>query len=131
MPTYSYNPDNITNRSVDRMRFQLGDTVFEPGELTAALSDEEYREVIHEYPNWKKAKIECLRAILMKYSHQVSTRIDGVSYNFNERVETYKAMLDKLEKNSSSAPGNTGAGFENPTARPYFYEDMHSNNLKG
>ena len=34
---YSYNPDNISKNGIDRMRFELGDTVFNPGELTLSL----------------------------------------------------------------------------------------------
>ena len=78
MANYTYNPTLISEKGKDRMRLELGDTTFAPGELTAALSDEEYITLIKTYPNWKKAKMACLRAILMRFSHQVNTSIDGV-----------------------------------------------------
>ena len=54
--TYSYDVTELNNESVSRMRFELGDTLFNPAELTAALSDEEYAAVISESSSWKKAK---------------------------------------------------------------------------
>lgn len=130
MPTYSYNPERISENGVDRMRFELGDTTFAPGELTAALSDEEYEAVINEYPTWKKAKIACLTAILMKYSHQVDTKIGPVSYNFSERVAEWRAMRAELKAESKvSAPVLSNPSGE--CSRPYFHEDMHRNPRKG
>ena len=56
MPRYSYNPNAITENGVDRLRFELGDTTFNPAELTAALSDEEYQAVLDMNRHWKRAK---------------------------------------------------------------------------
>ena len=85
---YSYEPDKIGENDVYRMRLELGDTTFAPAELTAALCDEEYRYIIDSSQGkWKQAKVECLKAILMKYSHQVNTKIDDLSYSFSDRVK--------------------------------------------
>lgn len=129
---YSYDPTKIGENGVDRMRLELGDTTFAPGELTAALCDEEYNAIINSNKRWKRAKIKCLEAILMKYSHQVNVSVDGLSYSFASRVEFWKKLLDELKKTSSLGV---------PTADPlalngrlggeaYFYNDMHSNQRK-
>lgn len=130
MPTYSYAPEKISENGVDRMRFELGDTTFAPGELTAALSDEEYDAVIKEHITWKNAKIACLTAILMKYSHQVDTKVGPVSYNFSERVAAWKTMRDELksELNVSVPVADSLSGNQ---SGPYFFEDMHKNPWKG
>lgn len=128
---YSYNPENITELGMDRMRFELGDTTFAPGELTAALSDAEYEAVISQHRSWKKAKLACLSAILMKYSHQTNMRVGPVSYDFAERVEFWKKLYDDLKAESNaSGPGLSSASPSSKDGKPYFYEDMHANPYK-
>ena len=111
------------------MRLELGDTTFEPGELTAALSDEEYRHIIKSTKSWKRAKIKCLEAILMRFAHQVDFSMDGLSYSFAQRVDFWKQLRDELKKQSS-----TGVPTADPLAlngrlggEPYFYNDMQAN----
>ena len=130
MATYSYDPSKIAESGKDRMRFELGDTTFAPGELTAALCDEEYLAILSQYSvKWRIAKVKCLEAILMKFAHQVTMSVDGVSYSFSERVKLWKDML-KAEK----AKAYVAVPVANPKALigqegrpPYFYEDMKSN----
>ncbi len=123
---YSYEPDKIGENDVYRMRLELGDTTFAPAELTAALCDEEYRYIIDSSQGkWKQAKVECLKAILMKYSHQVNTKIDDLSYSFSDRVKVWREMLDELEQKSTGAiPAMNAAAMKSPH---YFYNDMHKN----
>lgn len=132
MKSYSYNPEELSDYGVSRMRFELGDTTFAPGELTAALCDEEYKAVIAEYTSWKKAKLKCLEAILMRFAHQVNVSVDGLSYSFAERVNFWKSLYDETKKTASKAVPTA-----NPYALngrfggdPYFYNDMHENPCK-
>lgn len=127
--TYSYDPSKLQENGVDRMRMELGDTTFAPGELTAALCDEEYKAILDTYPRWKKAKIECLRAILMRFAHQVNTSVDGLSYSFAERVKFWKELYDETKRESQK-----GVPTADPLAlngsiggEPYFYNDMQRN----
>lgn len=132
MGTYSYDPGKTTEKGVDRMRLELGDTVLSPGELTGALCNEEYEAIISQNKRWKKAKIKCLEAILMKYSHQVNVSVDGLSYSFKDRVEFWKQLLAQTKKECS-----TGVPTADPLAlngriggEAYFYNDMHGNPRK-
>lgn len=132
MATYSYKPELLDTDEISRMRLELGDTTLAPGELTAALSDEEYRAIIKSTKNWKKAKLKCLEAILMRFAHQVDFSMDGISYSFSQRVEFWKQLRDEMRKQASKAVPtadplalNGGLGGE-----PYFYNDMHSNHRK-
>lgn len=132
MATYTYNPQLLDKDPVARMRFELGDTTLAPGELTAALCDEEYRTIIKSTKSWKKAKLKCLDAILMRFAHQVDFSMDGLSYSFSQRVEFWKNLRDEMKKTSSLAVPTA-----NPLAlngrlggEPYFYNDMHSNQRK-
>lgn len=129
MQTYTYDPTKLNDNGVNRMRLELGDTTFAPGELTAALCDEEYKAIISSCKTWKKAKIRCLEAILMKFSHQVTMSVDGISYSFSDRVDFWKKLLDETKKTLS-----TGVPTANPLAlnggiggEPYFYSDMQRN----
>lgn len=125
--TYNYDPNSLSEYGKDRMRLELGDTVFAPAELTAALSDEEYEVLIEESSSWRRAKIKCLEAILMRFAHQTDFSIDGVSYSFADRRDFWKKLLDELL-------GETGVPTCDPLSlngeeggMPYFYEDMHRN----
>ena len=130
--TYSYDPTKIKENGVDRMRLELGDTTFAPGELTAALCDEEYKAIIESSKGWNKAKLRCLEAILMRFAHQVNVSVDGLSYSFAQRVDFWKKLKDELKKDAkvtvpiaklSALGGNLGGD-------PYFYEDLHTNRRK-
>lgn len=130
---YTYDPTKIKENGVDRMRFELGDTMFAPGELTAALCDEEYEAAMSQYPTWKRKKFACLTAIMMKYSHQVDTKADAVSYSLSQRFANYKKLYDGLKAELSvSGPGpgimDPARGGKKP---PYFYEDMQANPERG
>ena len=129
MATYSYQPELLEKNPVYKMRLELGDTTLAPGELTAALSDEEYQTIIKSTKSWKKAKLRCVEAILMRFSHQVNFSMDGISYSFEQRVEFWKELKKELKKEASTAVPtadplalNGGLGGE-----PYFYNDMHAN----
>lgn len=122
---YSYDPAKLDESGVDRMRFELGDTVFNPGELTAALCDEEYDAILTENKRWKRAKVKCLEAIVMKFSHQVNVNIDGLSYSFSDRLTAWREMLAEAKCDANVAmPVINKNVMEEPT---YFYEDMLSN----
>ena len=130
--TYSYDPSKLTENGVDRMRLELGDTTFAPGELTAALCDEEYQAIISQHKSWKRAKVKCLEAILMRFAHQVNFSTDGVSYSFSSRVEFWKKLLEEAKReNSTAVPRanplalNGGIGGDS-----YFYADMQTNHRK-
>ena len=127
--TYSYDPSKLNENGMDRMRMELGDTTFAPGELAAALCDEEYIAILNQNKSWKKAKLKCLQAIVMRFAHQVNMSVDGLSYSFAERVKFWKELYEEEKKEASTGVPtadprslNGGLGGE-----PYFYNDMHAN----
>ena len=115
MATYNYDPMNIVRETKDRMRLELGDTQIEGGSDTCALSDEEYTALIEGSNNWRSAKIACLKAIVARFSMMVDFNAGGMSINFSERYERYKAKLKEMEKSAqyiSASPASLGAGCE-------------------
>ena len=111
------------------MRLELGDTVLNPGELTAALCDEEYLAIISQHKRWKKAKLKCLEAILMRFAHEVNVTVDGLSYSFSQRVDFWKKLYDEAKKEASVAVpvADPTALYGTAGGPPYFYEDMKAN----
>ena len=98
MQTFSYDPTKITDNGIHQMRFELGDTVVDMGGISAALCDEEYQAIIDQHgKSWRKAKCFCLRAIVMKLSFEVDTRVDGLSYSLSQRYDRWKKMLEEAE----------------------------------
>lgn len=126
MANWTYNPLNLAVPSVDKMRFELGDTAVEMGAVTCALCDEEYAAMLGQYPNWQRAKLACLRAIVMKLSYEVDTQADGLSYALSQRFPRWKAMLDEEEKKMSSLTAVPRIQ-EKAIGAPYFYGDLHAN----
>jgi len=129
MATWTYDPVNLARDGVDKMRFELGDTVIEMGALTCALCDEEYTAVLKQEKNWSRAKLACLRAIVMKLSYEVDANADGLSYALSQRFPRWKAMLEEEEKKVSAltaAPRVCG----DITEKPYFYPDLHANSRR-
>ena len=135
MPTFTYDPAKITQGGVDQMRFELGDTVIDLEAITSPLCDEEYAAIIGKYgDNWKRAKYECLKAIVMKLSYEVDTSVGGLSYSLSQRFERWKKMQDEAKKELTAIHGVPRAG--NPGSlmphggTPYFYNDMQANRRK-
>ena len=113
MATYFYNPEMLKYNGKDRMRFELGDTQIDGGADTCALCDEEYEALIEGAKDWRRAKIECLKAIVARFAMMVDFHAGGMSIEFTRRYERYQAMLDKLEKEGqriSVNPASLGAG---------------------
>lgn len=131
---YSYEPNLCMDGRFNQMRFELGDTVVEEVGLSAMLSDEEYIAIIEANPNnWKRAKLICLEAIMMKLSYEVDTSVDGLSYSLNQRAERWQTMFDKLKKELKAVDSVKGARLSKGMEQKpyYFHTDMHSNPRKG
>ena len=132
---YSYDPSKITGGGLDQMRFELGDTVVDMDGISSPLCDEEYIAILDKYgTDWRKAKIQCLSAIVMKLSYEVNTSVGGLSYSLSERYERWKKMLDDEKKSVKALHSVPIAG--DPTSlmphggTPYFYNDLHANHRK-
>lgn len=136
LKTYSYNPLLITAKGVDQMRFELGDTIIEGEGITSALCDEEYQAMINANKSWKKAKLACLEAIVMRLSFEVNTSTDGLSYSLSDRFERWKAMYDSHKKKCRAAvPIANPQALNGPRGKAggpsYFHTDLLTNPRKG
>ena len=132
LPSYTYDPSEITEGGVDQMRFELGDTVVDMGGISSPLCDEEYKAILSKYgTNWRKAKYNCLKAIVMKLSYEVDTSVGGLSYSLSQRYERWKAMLDCARKEMAAVSGVPVAGDPGSLSpnggTPYFYNDLQTN----
>lgn len=135
MATYTYDPAKITAGGVDQMRFELGDTVIDLEDITSPLCDEEYTAILEKYGgSWRKAKLKCLEAIVMKLSYEVDTSVGGLSYSLNERAKRWQEMLDKAKQEAAAVYSVPVAGNQESLlshgGTPYFYNDMQTNRRK-
>lgn len=129
MATYSYDPTKITENGVDQMRFELGDTVVDIEGVSSPLCDEEYTAILDKYgQSWRKAKMKCLEAIVMKFSYEVNTSVGGLSYSLDQRFERWKKMYDEAKKEEAAMGGLPLVGCPDAiSGAPYFYNDMQAN----
>ncbi len=127
--TYTYDPSMITRKGKDQMRFELGDTVIQGGNMTTALCDEEYEAIITKYPdNWLMAKFQCLDAIVMRFAYEVDTKIDGLSYSLSDRYPRWKALYDDLKaelaaQNAAGALRADKCALKPPVFRKFMFEN--------
>lgn len=132
MATFTYNPTKIADGGLDQMRFELGDTVVDMEGISSPLCDEEYLAIIGKYgKKWRVAKLKCLEAIMMKFSYEVNTSVDGLSYSLDQRYQRWKEMYDESKRenaamNSVPRAGDPGSLMPHH-GTPYFYDDMQAN----
>ena len=129
--TYTYDPAKIADGGRDKMRFELGDTIVDMGSVTSPLCDEEYDAMLSMYPNFKRAKLECLKAIVMKLSYEVDTSTEGLSYSLSSRAERWREMLKEAKKDlSKGVPTANPAAIYGRDEPHYFRTDLHANPFK-
>lgn len=126
---YSYDPTKIKEPGVDRMRFELGDTMVEDGPVTSALADAEIEAVLETYPNkWKRAKLALLESICRRFAYEANTKSGPVSFSLGDKAKLWREDYEKLKKEvameSCAVPISAAGGSGKP---PYFYIGMHRN----
>ena len=125
--TYTYCPENITENGIDKMRFELGDTMTEGGADTCVLCDEEYAAMLAQSKTWQKAKLECLKAIVMKLSYEVDYKVSDMSFSLSDRYKHVKAMLEELENKQQASSFVSKANSDVKETKSYFYLGMQEN----
>lgn len=133
--TYTYEPVNIMNAGLDKMRFELGDTMVEGGADTCALTDEEIIAALETFPqNWKKAKLMLLESICRRFAFEVDTKEGPLSFSFSERAKLWREDYEKLKKEvslESMSVFSSAAATGKSHTRPYFYTGMLRNPRAG
>ena len=66
--TYTYDPSDLTGRTVSRARFELGDVLVDDEGESCMLCDEEIQAIINECPKWKRALFRLADAVCMRLS---------------------------------------------------------------
>lgn len=131
--TYSYSPAEITQSSVSRARFELGDVMVDGGAETCMLSDEEIQAVIDSTKKWKTALYKLADAVCMRLAYETDWKDDGTSFNLNQRSERWMKLRDKLKAEAEAGgalpmSGAVNASVANPEdGGHYFYAGMMQN----
>lgn len=94
---YTYNPIEITQSSVSRARFELGDVMVDGDAETCMLSDEEIQAVISSTPKWKTALYKLADAVCMRLAYETDWKDDGTSFSLNQRSERWMKLRDRLK----------------------------------
>lgn len=133
--TYTYEPGNLKEPGMDRMRFELGDVMVEGGSETTALTDEEIRAALDLYPkSWKRAKLMLLESLCRRFSYEVDTKTGPLQLNMQERAKLWRSDYESLKKEVSAETCSIprfGAGGQGERKPPYFYTGMQQNERVG
>lgn len=126
--SYTYNPADIREQTVSRMRFEIGDTMVEGGSDTTALTDEEIQAAIDSNSKWKRAKLMLLESLYRRFSYEVNTKTGPLTLELHARAamwrEDYLTLKKEIQQESCSVPRFTSGGSDKP---PYFYAGMQEN----
>lgn len=130
---YTYNPAEITQSSISRARFELGDVMVDGGAETCMLSDEEIQAVIDSTRKWKTALYRLADAVCMRLAYETDWKDDGTSFNLNQRSERWMKLRDRLKAEAEAGgalpmSGAVNASVANPEdGGHYFYAGMMQN----
>lgn len=132
--SYTYSPGKITEPGMDRMRFELGDTMVEGLSDTTALTDEEIQAAIEVHPkSWKRAKLMLLESLCRRFAYEVDTKTGPLWLYMQERAKLWRQDYDSLKKEvaaeACSIPPQFADGAYNKP--PYFYTGMLGNERAG
>lgn len=126
--SYTYNPADIREQTVSRMRFEIGDTMVEGGSDTTALTDEEIQAAIDSNSKWKRAKLMLLESLYRRFSYEVNTKTGPLTLELHARAamwrEDYLTLKKEIQQESCSVPRFASGGSDKS---PYFYAGMQEN----
>ena len=132
--SYTYDPGKIAEHGMDRMRFELGDTMVEGLSDTTALTDEEIRAAIEVYPkSWKRAKLMLLESLCRRFAYEVDTKTGPLWLYMQERAKLWRQDYDSLKKEVAAEACSIPLQFADGTYNkpPYFYTGMLGNERAG
>ena len=95
--TYSYEPSQIGEFGLHRMRFELGDCDVAEPEKAAYLSDEEISVVLESSSSWRRAKLRLIETLLRRFSYEVDTEVAQAKWALHQRVAEWKAEYNRLK----------------------------------
>lgn len=134
---WSYSGDPASSQR-DAVRFKLGDIVVGDPLLT----DAEVDFCVSSEGSTNEAAIAGARAIIAKFSRQVSSTDDKVSRENQQKVEHFQALVKELLANRTKRVTGIFAGgiskatketqdLDTDRVRPAFTRNIHDNPLKG
>lgn len=116
--TYSYDPTKIGEFGLDRMRFELGDTMVLEPEKTAYLSDEEYQAVLDSSSSWRRAKFRLVETLLRRFSYEVDTEVREAKWSLHQRIDEWKDLWKRLKAELEEEELMGSFGFAGGKPRP-------------
>ncbi len=124
--TFSYNPTELGEFGLSRMRFELGDVAVLEPEKTAYLSDEEYLAVIESSSSWRQAKFRLVETLLRRFSYEVDTKIKEAEWKLSDRIDEWRRLYNQLKSELEAEEIASGFGFANKkTPPPIFFRGMN------
>ena len=119
--SYTYNPADIREQTVSRMRFEIGDTMVEGGSDTTALTDEEIQAAIDSNSKWKRAKLMLLESLYRRFSYEVNTKTGPLTLELHDRAamwrEDYLTLKKEIQQESCSVPRFASGGSDMQACR--------------
>ena len=124
--TYSYNPLNVGEFGLDRIRFELGDVDVSEPEKTAYLTDEEITAVLDSSNTFKRAKFRLVESLLHRFAYEVDTKIKEADWKLSQRISAWQKIYTRLKAEVDAEETGGAFGFTDGKGRPPVFEiGMH------
>ncbi len=130
---YTYNPEQISEESVSRARFELGDVAVSGGAESCFLSDEEIAAVINDTATtrWKRKLFRLADAVCMRLSYETNWKNDGTSFDLSQRADRWMKLRDKLKAEADAeaslpASGAVKQSLSSADGGHYFHRGMQN-----
>ena len=115
---FSYDPTKIGEFGLDRLRFELGDTMVLEPEKTAYLSDEEIIAVLDSSSSWRRAKFRLVETLLRRFSYEVDTEVREAKWSLHQRIDEWKDLWKRLKAELEEEELMGSFGFTGGKSRP-------------
>ncbi len=90
----SFTYTGALDTDLEKVRFYIGDTDSE----NPLFTDEEILAVLVDYPSVVSASIQCVEALIAKYSRYASEKVGEISVNYDKLVGNYLKLLATLRR---------------------------------
>lgn len=103
--TWTYGGDPGANDR-DWVRFRIGDTDTTDQQMT----DEEIAALLAEYTSKQAAAVVAVEALIAKFSRLASKSVGDLSIQYNQRLENYQSLAERLRREQAIRAASPVAG---------------------
>lgn len=112
--SYTYNPADIREQTVSRMRFEIGVLWLRAVQIPQHSRMRKIQAAIDSNSKWKRAKLMLLESLYRRFSYEVNTKTGPLTLELHARAamwrEDYLTLKKEIQQESCSVPRFASGG---------------------